>query len=482
MPTMKSNGHRRSPAFRTVVEASTSRRAFLQGALAGVGALGLPAFVPARALGAGAPSKKINILQIGCGRIARSWDLRGLLKCDAARVVAVCDIDSIRLEDTKRFVEESHAAKGAPVAVAAFADYREALRREDVDAVCISTPDHWHAQLVAEAVVAGKDVYVEKPLTMTLAEGRAIADLFRKHPRMFQVGSQRRASAGFRQACEAVRNGRIGKVQTVRVGLPTDPSGGDTRRMPVPPNLDYDRWLGPTPVAPYNEDRVHSQNPDPKKRFGDRPGWLRIEDYCLGMITGHGAHYVDIAQWGMGTEETGPVEIVGRAEFPAQGLWNVHGPYHVEARYACGATLIIDNTLPSGVWVWVTGSAQRFTASDPAARKAKGRSKSLDASDPEILTAPLGPKDIRLHVSPQEDHHLDWITSVLTRRPAATTPEMAHRSTSVCILSWIAMKLGRKIRWDPKAERFLDDDAANALLTRAERAPYGALSFLKKNT
>jgi predicted dehydrogenase len=372
--------------------------------------------------------------------------------------------------------------------VAAFADHREALRCKDVDAVCISTPDHWHAQLVAEAVLAGKDVYVEKPLTMTLAEGRAIANLFRTHPRMFQVGSQRRASSGFRQACEAVRNGRIGKIQTVKVGLPTDPAGGDTREMPVPPNLNYDCWLGPTPLAPYNEDRVHSQNPDPKKRFGDRPGWLRLEEYCLGMITGHGAHYVDIAQWGMGTEDTGPVEIEGRAEFPTHGLWNVHGAYHVEARYACGTTLIIDNTLPSGVrfegsdgWVWVTGSAQRFTASDPVGRKAKARSKSLDASAPEILTAPLGPKDIRLHASPDDDHHLDWLTSVLTRQPAATTPEQAHRSTSVCILSWIAMKLGLKLRWDPQAERFPGDDAANALLTRAERAPYGALSFLKKH-
>ncbi len=462
-----------------------SRRQFIQRALAGAGVLAFPNIIPARVLGGDAPSKKVNILQIGCGRIARSWDLPGLLKHDAARVMAVCDLDSIRLADTKRYVEAFYAKKNVSLTVATCSDYREALQRKDVDAVSISTPDHWHAQPVVEALLTGKDIYVQKPLTMTHAEGRAVSDLFRRHPQMFQVGSQRRSSSGFRQACEVVRSGRIGKLHTVKVGLPTDPSGGDPKEMPVPPNLNYAMWLGPTPLAPYCEDRVHSQNPDPKKRFGDRPGWLRIEDYCLGMITGHGAHYVDIAQWGMGTELTGPVEIAGRAEFPTQGLWNVHGAYHVEAKYANGITLIIDNTLPSGVrfegsdgWVWVTGSAQKVTASDPAARKSKN--KPLDASNPDILTTPLGPKDIRLHASPKDDHHLDWLTSVLTRQPAATTPEQAHRSTSVCIVSWIAMKLGRKLHWDPQAERFTGDDAANALLTRAERAPYGALSFLKK--
>ncbi|MFA5189590.1 MAG: Gfo/Idh/MocA family oxidoreductase [Verrucomicrobiia bacterium] len=462
-----------------------SRRQFIQRALTGASVLAFPNIIPARVLGADAPSKKVNILQIGCGRIARTLDLPGFLKHDAARVVAVCDLDSIRLADTKRYVEAFYAKKNVSLTVATCSDYREALQRKDVDAVSISTPDHWHAQPVVEALLAGKDIYVQKPLTMTHAEGRAVSDLFRRHPQMFQVGSQRRSSSGFRQACEVVRNGRIGKLHTVKVGLPTDPSGGDPKEMPVPTNLNYAMWLGPTPLAPYCEDRVHSQNPDPRKRFGDRPGWLRIEDYCLGMITGHGAHYVDIAQWGMGTELTGPVEIEGRAEFPTQGLWNVHGAYHVEAKYANGITLIIDNTLPSGVrfegsdgWVWVTGSAQKVTASDPAARKSKN--KPLDASNPDILTTPLGPKDIRLHASPKDDHHLDWLTSVLTRQPAATTPEQAHRSTSVCIVSWIAMKLGRKLRWDPQAERFIGDDAANAMLTRTERAPYGALSFLKK--
>ncbi len=463
-----------------------SRRQFLHTTLAGAGALAFPTIIPARVLGADAPSKKINILQIGCGRIARTLDLPGFLKHDVARVIAVCDFDAIRAADTGQFIEQFYAKRKVTLNVATYGDYREALQRKDIDAVAISTPDHWHAQPVIEAALAGKDVYVQKPLTMTLAEGRAVSDIVRKRPCIFQIGSQRRAGAGFRIACEAVRNGRIGKLRTVKVGLPTDPGGGDMRAMPVPPNLNYDAWLGPTPLAPYNEDRVHTQDPDPKKRFGLRPGWLRIESYCLGMITGHGAHWNDIAQWGLGTEDTGPVEITGHGEFPKGGLWNVHGEYHVECTYANGAVLIIDSKFPSGVrfegsdgWVFVTGGAEKVTPSDPVGKAGKG-GKALDASNPDILKTPLGANEIHLHESPQGDHHLDWLTAMRTRRPAATTPEQAHRSGSVCILSWIAMKLGRKLRWDPQAEQFIGDEAANAMLTRTERAPYGALSFLKK--
>jgi predicted dehydrogenase len=463
-----------------------SRRQFLKSSLAGAGVLAFPTIIPARVLGADAPSKKINLLQIGCGRIARTLDLPGFLKHDIARVIAVCDLDAIRVADTKQFVEQYYAKKKISVNVATFADYREALQRKDIDAVAISTPDHWHAQPVIEAALAGKDVYVQKPLTMTMAEGRAVSDVLRKQPCIFQVGSQRRAAVGVRMTCEAVRSGRIGKVHTVRVGMPTDPAGGETRAIPVPPNLNYDAWLGPTPLAPYNEDRVHTQDPDPKKRFGLRPGWLRIESYCLGMITGHGAHWNDIVQWGLGTEDTGPVEITGGADFPKGGLWNVHGDYHVEATYANGVKLIINNKLPIGVrfegsdgWIFVGAGSEKVTPSDPIGKAGKG-SKALDASNPDILKTPLGASDIHLHESPQGDHHLDWLTSIQTRKPAATTPEQAHRSTSVCIVAWIAMKLGRKLRWDPQAEKFIGDDAANAMLTRTERAPYGALALLKK--
>ena len=240
-------------------------------------------------MGASAPSGKINIVQIGCGRIGRSMDLPGILADDRARVVAVCDVDAIRVRDAKRFVEEFYARKGVTLQVATYADYREALERADIDAVAVSTPDHWHAQPVIEAALAGKDVYVQKPLTMTLREGRAVSDIVRARKRAFQIGSQQRSAPKFRLACELVRAGRLGRLHTIRIGLPTDPAGVNEPEMRVPNNLDYERWLGPTPQAPYTENRVHSQHSDPKKRYGDRPGWLRIESYCLGMITGWGS-------------------------------------------------------------------------------------------------------------------------------------------------------------------------------------------------
>ena len=246
--------------------------------------------------------------------------------------------------------------------------------------------------------------------------------------------------------------------------------------MPVPPNLNYEMWLGCTPKAPYTEDRVHPQN-----SITDRPGWLRIDSYCLGMITGWGSHHVDIAHWGMGTELTGPIEIEGKAEFPKKGLWNVHGPYHIEAKYANGVTMIIDNNFTNGVrfegadgWIFVSRGGAKATASDPAS----AYGKALDASDPKILNSKIGPNEIHLHKS--DDHHLDWLTSIQTRQPAVTTPEEAHRSTSACILGWIAMKLGRKLRWDPVKEAFIGDDEANAMRSRPQRAPYGIDRLLKK--
>jgi myo-inositol 2-dehydrogenase/D-chiro-inositol 1-dehydrogenase len=462
----------------------TSRRSFLKTTGLAGAALGFPTIIPSRVLGADAPSKKINILQIAAGRIGRTMDIPGLLRHDTARIVALCDLDSLRLEDGKQMVESHYAKKMAGVKVATYGDYREALRHPDIDAVSISTPDHWHAEPVVAAAMLGKDIYVQKPLAMTVEEGRIVSDIVRKKGCMFQIGSQQRSGAQFRTACEMVRNGRIGKVHTVKIGLPSDPSGGSTTEIPVPSNLNYDMWLGSTPLAPYTVDRVHAQGTTVKERYAERPGWLRIEDYCLGMITGWGSHHVDIAHWGLDTELTGPISIEGKAEFPKSGLWNVHGPYHIEMKYANGATIIIDHKLPNGVrfegsdgWIFVTRGAERVTASDPIPKG--GAAKALQASNPDILKTPLGKDDIRLHESPNNDHHLDWITSIQTRKPAVTTVEAAHRSTSACITGWIAMKLGRKLTWDPTKERFEGDDTANSMLHRESRAPYGLKSLLK---
>jgi hypothetical protein len=441
-------------------------------------ALGFPTIIPSRVLGADAPSNKINILQIGCGRIGRSMDMPGILRQDAARMVAVCDLDSLRLADGKEMVEGHYKKKNIDITVGAYGDYREALQHPDIDAVAVSTPEHWHAEPVIAAALLKKDIYVQKPLTMTLTEGRAVSDAVRKNNCMFQIGSQQRSGAQFRIACEMVRNGRIGKLHTVRIGLPSDPSGGSTEVVPVPKNLNYDMWLGSTPLAPYTVDRVHPQGATINERYGPRPGWLRLEEYCLGMITGWGSHHVDIGHWGMDTELTGQIAIEAKAEFPTSGLWNVHGPYHIEMSYANGATMIIDHKFPNGIrfegsdgWIFVTRGAERVTSSDPI--PTGKAAKSLQASDPDIFKTPLGKDDVRLHESPNGDHHLDWITSIQTRKPAATSAEVAHRSTSACITGWIGMKLGRKLKWDPVKEKFEGDDTANDMLSRAERAPYG---------
>ncbi len=457
-----------------------TRRAFLKASLVGAGgAIALPTIVPRGVFGQGAPGNRIQIAQIGCGRIANEMDLPGILKHDIARVVAVCDLDSKRLAKAKERVEKFYATKGSTVEVKAFGDYREMLKTAQIDAVAISTPDHWHAEPIVAAALAGKDVYVQKPLSMTLAEGRLVSDILRTKKCVFQIGSQQRADAPwpqFRRGVELVRNGRIGKLHSVRIGLPTDPAGEEEPEMPVPPNLNYEMWLGCTPLAPYTEKRVHPQN-----SITDRPGWLRIESYCLGMITGWGSHHLDIAHWGMDTELTGPVEAEARAEFPKKGLWNVHGKYHIEMKYANGVTMIIDDKFANGVrfegtegWIFVSRGPATVTASDPASKTGKA----FAASDPKILDSKIGPNEIHLHASP--DHHLDWLKSIQTRQPCATSPEQAHRSTSACEIAWIAMKLGRKIRWDPVKEEFPGDEQANALRSRPQRAPYGVDALCKK--
>ncbi|MGD0262486.1 MAG: Gfo/Idh/MocA family oxidoreductase [Verrucomicrobiota bacterium] len=457
-----------------------SRRQFLKTSLAGAaGAAVLPTIVPASVLGKDAPGNKIQIGQIGCGRIGHTMDMPGFLKQDRARIVAVCDLDSKRLQHAKTFVEGAYAKKAnsdKAVAVKTYGDYRELLKDPQVDAIAVSTPDHWHAEPVIAGALAGKDIYVQKPFAMTLVEGRAVSDIVRARKCAFQIGSQQRSESQFRLAVELVRNGRIGQLRTVKVGLPVDSSGGNEQEMPVPPNLNYEMWLGATPKVPYTDDRVHPQN-----SINDRPGWLRIDSYCLGMITGWGAHHVDIAHWGMNTEYTGPIEIEGKAEFPKQGLWNVHGPYHIEAKYANGITMIIDNKFNNGIrfegadgWIFVTRRSGKVTASDPVS----AFGKALDASDPKILNSKIGPNEYHSH--PSNEHHGDWLASIQTRQPAATNPEQAHRSTSACILGWISMKLGRNLRWDPVKEAFAGDDQANAMLSRPQRAPYGIDRLLKK--
>jgi predicted dehydrogenase len=453
----------------------TSRRRFLAAGIRGLAAtavpLGFPSIVPASVFGQTSPGNRINVGAIGVGRISRVHDLPGIWQYDTARLVAVCDLDSARLADGKRLVEEQYGKKtGKPYhGVAAHADYHDLLANKDVDAVVISTPDHWHAIPAIHAVEAGKDVYLQKPASLTIAEGRALSDAVHRSGRIFQIGSQQRSSPQFRYAAELVRNGRIGQLKTVKVGLPGDPAGGRTEEMPVPRTLDYERWLGSTPYVYYTEDRVH-----PRTGY-DRPGWLRCEQFGAGMITGWGAHHVDSAHWAMGTEYTGPVEIWGTAEFPSAGLWNVHGEFRTEGLYANGVHMIISGDFPNGIrfegtggWLFVSRGNEKVTASDPGAKLKDPQA--LAASDPRILTSVIGPNEIHLYES--REHHGNWLECVRSRREPIAPAEIAHRSCSTCLLHHIAMKTRRRLFWDPIKERFKNDDEANAMLSRPQRWPY----------
>ncbi|MBN2814654.1 MAG: Gfo/Idh/MocA family oxidoreductase [Bacteroidales bacterium] len=445
------------------------RRNFLKKTiLTGTGIIAIPTIVPSSVFGKNAPSNRILIGAIGTGRISRGHDMPGVMQDDQARIVAVCDVDIKRANEARIFVETAYAAKNISQSPQVYQNYLELLENKDLDAVLISTPDHWHAKPVIDAAYAGKNIYVQKPFSYTLREGRLMSDAIAKTGRILQIGTQQRSMEQFRFACELVRNGRIGELKKIKIGLPIDPAGSEEPEMPIPPNLNYDMWLGSTPYVYYTENRVH-----PQEGY-DRPGWLRCEPYCLGMITGWGVHHVDIAHWAMDTELTGPVEIEGTAVYPTSGLWSVHGKYRVQARYANGVQLEICDEFPNGVrfegsegWIFVTRGNYAATSSDPTVPSDE---KPLQASNPAILTSTIGANEI--HLTQSADHHLNWLNSIRTGKPNISPAEVGHRSTSVCILSHIAMKLKRPLHWDPKAEQFRDDKEANSMLSRPEREPY----------
>ena len=450
--------------------ADVTRRQFLKTAAGSAAVAGFPTIVPATVFGQMAPSERINIGAIGVGRISRVHDLPAIFKYDGARVTAVCDLDTNRAELGRQFVAEAYTKKlSKPYdAVKVYHSYHELLTNKDIDAVVISTPDHQHAIVAAAAVRAGKDVYLQKPASLTIAEGRYLSNAVQASGRILQIGSQQRSWKQFHRACELVRNGRIGEVKHVEIGLPGDPAGGDPTPMQVPKGFDYDAWLGSTPEVPYTVDRVM-----PQKGF-DRPGWLRMEQFGAGMITGWGAHHVDTAHWGMNTEYTGPVEIWGTAEFPKSGLWNVHGKFLTHARYANGMTMDISGDFPNGIkwygtkgWIFVT----RDEMTTPTAGVGTvARIEPLMASDPKILDSVIGPDEIHLYTA--NEQHANWLDCVKSRKQPTAPVEIGHRACSTCLLHHIAMKTGRHLHWDPERERFNGDDEANAMLSRPQRSPY----------
>jgi myo-inositol 2-dehydrogenase/D-chiro-inositol 1-dehydrogenase len=452
-----------------------SRRDFLRTSLAGSTGLLLPIFLPRTYLfGAQTPpSRQIRIAQIGCGRMG-SDDMRSTMKHGLCRMVAVCDLDAKRLESARAEVEAFYKKKGeSRVEVNAYRDYHDVLARQDIDAVIVTPPDHWHALVAVEAALAGKDLYVQKPITYDIAEAIALRTVVRAKGRILQTGSQQRSSnpwQTFRIATEAVRNGRIGQIKVVRIGIGQDqPKGQAPKPQPVPPTLAYDTWLGPAPEQPYMEDHVH-----PQSGYG-RPGWITTEDFGLGMITNWGAHHMDIAHWGLGVELGGPSSIEARATFMTGDVWTVHHTYHIEMQYPNGVQVILDQTYPNGIrfegtegWVFCARGSAQVTASDPGGAAQKDGRKSLDASDPRLLQPVTGANAVRWPAS--SDHYLNWLEAIAARKDPIAPVDQAVRSLEACAAAWIGMKLNRKLRWDPAREQFIDDAQANAMCARKPRS------------
>jgi len=449
------------------------RRKFISNTMAAAaGTVIMPTIIPASVIGKNPPSEKINVGWIGNGRQGRG-DVMGAMRFDSAILAAVSDVDSNRMALGKKMIEDFYTRKTGQsgyVSVKSFDDYHGMLADKSIDAVIITTPDHWHSQPALEAALASKDIYLEKPTSLTITEGRLLSDVVRKQKVILQVGTQQRSSVQWRLAAELVRNGRIGKLHTVKIGLPGDPAGPEAPEMPIPKNLNYDMWLGSTPEVYYTEIRVH-----PQKDF-DRPGWLRCEQFGAGMITGWGQHHFDSAAWGMDTELTGPVSIEAVAQFPKSGLWDVHGDFMSIAEYKNGVTQMTSGSYPNGVryegtegWIFVTRGNYRATDSDPVS--ADQTNKPLQASDPKILTSVIGPDEIHLYES--SDQMGNWLECIKSRKEPISPVEIGHRACTVCLVTHIAMKLGRKLNWDPDKEKFINDEEANSMLSRPQRAPYG---------
>jgi myo-inositol 2-dehydrogenase/D-chiro-inositol 1-dehydrogenase len=454
-----------------MTQAKISRRDLVRATA--LGAVAAPMIIPSRVWGA---NRRIRVGQIGCGRIALGHDMPGVIKSGRADFVAVCELDATRAADGVALVEKAYADRGVkPPKIAVYRNYRELVARRDIDAVVISTPDHWHAEVALAAIESGKDVYLQKPFTMTYAEGVILRDAVKRHGRILQVGSQQRSWEQFRRAAELIRSGRIGNVQRVDIGLPTDPTQPDNAPEPVPANLDYGQWLGPTEFRYYTEQRVH-----PRVGYS-RPGWLRNEAYCLGMITGWGSHHYDTMHWALGFDSQGPGKVDGKGTFPDPSrIWNVHGSYDVTLHYPRNIVVNVSDKHNTGLkfhgdegWLWVTREGTGATSSDPLAKGAN--LPPLDASDPKLLD----PEGLAVQLPVSKSHHQNWLECVESRKTPLTPAHVGHNSNTACIVSWIAMKLGRPLEWDHKAGRFRNDAEANAMLSRKERAPYGAVALAK---
>lgn len=437
-----------------------NRRDFLKQGTLAVATVGAPTIVPASVFGKNAPSNRITIGMIGTGRQGFGQNLQGakipnvpgILDLPDAQVLAVCDADSWRMEEARKLVDGRYAAQspsGRYKGCSTHLDFREILNRQDIDAVMISTPDHWHVPMGILATKAKKHVSCEKPLSLSVHQGRELVEAVKKYGVVNRTDSEFRSLRVQNRAVELVRNGRIGTLQKIEVVFPSDPTPvpiqGD---MPVPKELNYGMWLGPAPYAPYTDMRVHTPF-DLKKR----PNWMRISTYAQGMITNWGAHYFDMAQWANNTDHTGPVEVVGKGEFP-KSLWNTMINFEVTYRYANGVVLTCQQTLTSKPSIKYTGSAGWILL--------EGYPGTTTASNPEWLT--MKPEKGELDLSTVLSDKGDFIASIKQNKPTSEPIEMGHRSISISQIGLIACQLEEKLIWNPEKELFTGNNQANALL------------------
>ena len=411
-----------------------------------------PAVVPCTVLGKTAPSNKINVGMIGMGRQAMYANVPPFLQSDDVRVVAVCDVDKWRLDNAKKKVDAHYKTKDCK----AYGDWREVVGRQDIDAIMNSTSDQWHVPISLVAVRNGKHVSCEKPLTLSIGEGRVLADAVKKKGVVFRTDSECRSHAYMHKTAQLAVNGYLGNIKRIEVGVPAgDIAGGNPDPMPIPSELNYEMWVGPAPKKPYTVDRVH-----PVKSYG-RPGWMRCRETCEGMITNWGTHLLDVAQQANGTDRTGPVSVEGTGTYPkpGSGIWGVLLDFKVQFQYAGGVVLEYIIDVP---YLRIEG--------DEGWIQAHWHSKGgLIAHDKSIFRTKL--KDSDIHFPLRQDKE-DFIYAIKNGCNTMADAEVGHRTCSLGQLGHIAIQRGKKLNWDPKAEKFTNDDKANEMLHIPYRKPW----------
>ena len=428
-------------------ESGINRREFLRKAVRVSAAVaGFPYFVAPSALGktgSVAASNRITLGFIGVGGHGIGMNLRTFLGQPDAQAVAVCDVDTNNLNKARDIVNQKYDNQDC----ATYKDFRDVIARDDIDAVMISTPDHWHVPMSIAAAKAGKDVECEKP-TLTVQEGRVLCETMKRYGRVFQWSTEDRSVYEYHRMCELVRNGRIGEVHTIRVELPSGPHNpGDPTPLPVPEDLDYEMWLGPARWAPYTKDKIHFH-------------WRWILAYSGGQLADWGAHLLDGAQWGNNTEHTGPVEVEGKGVFCKGGLYDTAKEYRIEYKYDNGVKLIVTSGTPS----------LRFEGSEGWIGN-RGWRAPLQASSKSILDSAIGPNEIHLYTC-RAGEQRNFLDCVKSRKDCYFPPEIGQRCFTIAHIGNISMLLGRKLRWDPEKEKFINDEQANRMLSRSMRSPW----------